>query len=157
MTRAFAIVATAALLGSTALPAVAAGRYDGRWIVDLPGSELIAQTTSYRCAPERLNVQIIDNQVRGTLERIPARNGSIVQPGNSNLTAAPVLGRVTPDGIVHARWRTYTAAGRLGDDTGRLRVAAACGLRTATAGVGAPGLEAHYFHADDVLADASPS
>ena len=120
-------VSTAFLL---ATPAVrAAGPYDGVWQIDIPQSGML-QDGGFACGSARIQVQMKDNVVSGTLKR---GGTGTVETGSSGPSAAPVSGNVSADGKLTAKWQGYTAGGQLSGNTGRLTVQRMCGRVTATA------------------------
>jgi hypothetical protein len=123
------VIATVAL----ARPALAAGPYDGTWVVDVPAADYIAQAGDYRCPALRLPIQIQNNQVTGKLERVASATGAVIVEAGQSARAEPVRGSVQPDGTVTAQWEMYQASGRLGQDTGMVTIRGECGPRSATA------------------------
>jgi hypothetical protein len=126
--------AVAVILVSTtfllATPAVrAAGPYDGVWQIDIPQSGALEEG-GFACGSARIQVQVRDNVVSGTLKR--GGTGS-VETGSTGPSAAPVSGNVSANGKLTAKWQGYTASGQLSGNTGRLTVQRMCGRVTATA------------------------
>jgi hypothetical protein len=121
------LVSTTFLL---ATPAVrAAGPYDGVWQIDIPQSGALEEG-GFACGSARIQVQVRDNVVSGTLKR--GGTGS-VETGSTGPSAAPVSGNVSANGKLTAKWQGYTASGQLSGNTGRLTVQRMCGRVTATA------------------------
>jgi hypothetical protein len=136
MIRLYFGAAAVALLGTVALtaPSFAAGAYDGTWVVDVPSAGTINGSNNMVCPALRIPVQIRDNEVTGTLQRVETTTGAvIVEAGNNNASAGPVAGTVAPDGTVNAHWQNYRASGKLGPQTGQVTIRGECGPRIATA------------------------
>ncbi len=128
-------VAAIGLVSAIALapPTYAAGSYDGTWVVDVPSAGTISNTNNETCPALRIPIQIRDNRVTGSLQRVATTTGAvIVEPGNGR-TSAPVTGTVAPDGTVNAEWQNYHAVGRLGPQMGQVTIQGECGPRVATA------------------------
>jgi len=127
-------VLIAAAVGVSAAPlaqtARAAGPYDGTWAIDLPANGQTGEG-GYACPALRIQVQIADNQVTGTLHR--TGGGANVETGGSGSSAAPVTGSVSPDGMLSAQWSGYHATGQLDGNAGKLNVQRTCGPETAIA------------------------
>ena len=135
----YRIMSVAALaLAAGALPlgaAVAAGPYDGTWVVDAPqaggaGAQEGAEPTG--CEPLRLEFQVQDNRITGSLKRSPY-GGARVTPGTGP-GSAPITGTVGPDGTINAQWQQYKATGRLSGDHAEVRWNGQCGPRIAMGG-----------------------
>jgi len=107
----------------------AAGPYDGTWQIDIPQSGAL-QDGGFACGSARIQVQVRDNVVSGTLKR--DSSGSVAT-GTTGPSAAPVSGNVSADGKFTAKWQGYTATGQLKGNTGRLTVQRMCGRVNATA------------------------
>jgi hypothetical protein len=120
-------VSTAFLLASPAVRA--AGPYDGVWQIDIPQSGAL-QDGGFACGSARIQVQVRDNVVSGSLKR--TSSGSI-ETGSSGASAAPVSGNVSADGTLTAKWQGYTASGKLSGNSGKLTVQRLCGRVTAMA------------------------
>jgi hypothetical protein len=113
-----------------ASPAVrAAGPYDGVWQIDIPQSGVL-QDGGFACGAARIQVQVHDNVVSGTLKR---GGTGTVETGSTGPSASPVSGKVSADGKITAKWQGYTASGQLSGNTGKLTVQRMCGRVTATA------------------------
>ncbi len=112
---------------SVALAQPSNGAFDGRWVVDVPPSPVIARTSDSACPALRLPVLIEGDQVTGELSRIPSGAGEMVVGGEQGLAAAPVTGEVAPDGTLSASWENYHATGKLSGDTGQITVQTECG------------------------------
>lgn len=124
-----------ALSVSGASLALAAGPFDGIWVLDVSGSRTKPgdYTSGAACPALRLPVQIRDSKVTGDLTRVPNSVGTPeIEPGKSRVSA-PVTGTVKADGTVAAQWLNYRATGKLVGDTGKLIVQGECGPRNATA------------------------
>jgi hypothetical protein len=121
---------TAMSFAVIALPAYAAGPYDGNWVIDAPGvGGAIGAEGEYMCPALRLPFQVKDGQVIGDLHR--TATGTIEAGKTSN--SAPVTGSVSGDGGVNVTWQNFHATGRLSGGAGTVGWAGECGPRTATA------------------------
>jgi len=123
------------LLASGAVPALAAGPFDGSWVIDVPAGRLKPgdYTSSASCPALRLPVEIRDSKVTGQLTRSPTAVGTpVIEPGGGRLSA-PVTGTVQADGSVVAQWENYHAAGKLVGDGGEVTVQGECGPRVSKA------------------------
>jgi hypothetical protein len=121
---------TAMSFAVIALPAYAAGPYDGNWVIDAPGvGGAIGAEGEYMCPALRLPFQVKDGQVIGDLHR--TATGTIEAGKTSN--SAPVTGSVSSDGGVNVTWQNFHATGRLSGAAGTVGWAGECGPRTATA------------------------
>ena len=114
-----------------ALPAIAGGPFDGKWVVDVPASDSAGLNTASACAALRLPIEIHDNKVSGSLQRVYNGGSNVVEAGNGR-NASPVTGTVQPDGTVTAAWLGYHAVGKLGGGNGVATIDGACGPRRAT-------------------------
>ena len=124
-----ALVLAGALLAG---PALAAGPYDGTWVLDLPASPINSTQTTSACPALRLSAKIVDSQVTGSLERVASGTDNTVENGTGRVSA-PITGSVHQDGMLVADWQGYHASGSLSGDSGRVVVQGQCGPRTATA------------------------
>ena len=116
-----------------ALPALAAGPYDGSWYVDAPAAQNIGTSErSSGCEPVRLPFKVVDNQISGSLQRSPYGTGR-VEAGSSS-KAVPISGTVQPDGSFTAQWESYKGTGKLSGNTAELSWKGECGPRKATGG-----------------------
>jgi hypothetical protein len=121
---------TAMSFAVIALPAYAAGPYDGNWVIDAPGvGGAIGAEGEYMCPALRLPFQVKDGQVIGDLHR--TATGTIEAGKTSN--SAPVTGSVSGDGGVNVTWQNFHATGKLSGGAGTVGWAGECGPRTATA------------------------
>jgi hypothetical protein len=113
-------------------PAVlAAGPYDGNWVLDFPAAGASNVEGHSSCAAVRLPIQISNNQISGGLARTGVGNGVTSGSGSS---AQPVTGQVQPDGTFNMSWQRYTATGKLTSAQGQATVARSqCGPRQGTA------------------------
>lgn len=123
-------------LASSALPAAAAGPFDGTWVVEapaLPGASSETSSSTASCYNAvRFEFQIRDNQVVGTLRQTPYAGVQQGGSGSSRAGAAPLQGMVQPDGTLTAQWQSYRATGKLTGDRAELTWRGQCGPRTAT-------------------------
>lgn len=133
MKRIFPAIALAAL-ALPALPAYAAGSYDGTWVFEAPAVK--GGGANYdleECNPVRFEAQIVDNKVVGQLRSvIYPQSGPNVQsakPGERG--ASPIQGSVAPDGNLTATWQSYRVTGQLTGDKGELNWKGQCGPRVA--------------------------
>jgi hypothetical protein len=113
-------------------PALAAGPYDGTWVLDVPSSPITGGQSTSTCPALRLSAKIVDSQVTGNLERVASGADNTVENGTSRVSA-PITGTVHQDGMLVADWQGYHASGTLSGDGGRVVVQGECGPRTATA------------------------
>jgi hypothetical protein len=129
--RVLRIVALSAVLAAPAVSAALAQSanrsFDGQWIVDVPSSTVLARTSESACPGMRLPVRIEGGQVTGMLTRVPARAGALIVESGVGPDSAPITGNVSADGVVHARWENYLAAGQLSGDGGQITVQTSCG------------------------------
>jgi hypothetical protein len=128
-----AFSASAAIVALPMFPALAAGPYDGTWQVDAApaGNPGTNTTGNAQCEGVRLQFQVVDNQVRGSLARSPYGGNRITQGGPG---ATPIKGTVQPDGTINTQWQSYKATGKLTGDKAELRWKGQCGPRVATGG-----------------------
>ena len=120
-------VAGAALALSTVL-AMAAGPYDGTWLIASPQTTTGTNVQNPRgCEPVQLEVQVKDNQLNGNLKRELLGRARV----ENSPSGAPVTGKVEPDGTITAQWENYIAVGKLNGDSGQLRWNGECGPRVA--------------------------
>ena len=123
-------IAVAAL---AAIPAIAAGQYDGEWYVDAaPAAQTSSSDVPAGCDAVRLPFKVVDNQISGSLQRAPYGTGRV--ESGSGSTASPITGTVQPDGTFTAKWETYQGKGKLSGDKAELTWKGQCGERTATGG-----------------------
>jgi hypothetical protein len=111
-------------------PAVAAGAFDGKWVIDVPPSKVTGSNPAPTCPALRLPVTIADGEVSGSLKRGTTLN---TVKGGAGPDSAPVTGTIAPDGTVRAQWENYHATGRLSGNSGTITIDGACGPRTAKA------------------------
>lgn len=108
--------------------ALAAGPFDGNWVVDFPSADSSpAVGGTPGCPALRLEVQIQDGQL---IARFQRQFPSNVVENSASPQAEPLQGQVAPDGTVAARWENYPITGRLGQDSGVVNVRGQCGPRT---------------------------
>jgi hypothetical protein len=127
------IIASVAALGlvAGAFAASAANRFDGRWVVDAPAAGgAIGAEGQYICPALRLPLEVKNGEVTGTLERT---QGNEIVAGNTNPSAAPVSGTVSPNGTVNVMWLNFHATGKLSGNSGKVEWSGECGPRVATA------------------------
>jgi len=113
------------------LPAHAAGKYDGTWIIDVPAT-MDGDGRNPTCAALRFPLEVKDNLVGGSLERIYAGGYNVVERGYDS-NATPISGSVQADGTVTFEWEGYHVAGTFGEATGTLTIKGACGPRVSKA------------------------
>jgi hypothetical protein len=123
---------TAAAVALAAVCVHAAGPYDGTWQVEAAAAGTRDSTTGRpRCEGLRLQFEVKDNQIQGSLARSPRGRGRVTQTGRG---ATPITGTVEPDGTVHARWESFNITGKLTGDKAQLRWTGQCGPRLAMGG-----------------------
>lgn len=111
---------------------MAAGQYDGTWLVEAPKAAGVANPTNPQgCDPVRLRIEVKNDRVTGELERA-ALGRQRVEAGSGS-RATPLTGRIEPDGTVNAQWQDINVTGKLTGDTGELRWRSDCGQRVGTA------------------------
>jgi hypothetical protein len=120
-----------AALALSWLSANAAGPFDGTWQVDsggfgTPTAEAMKGTS---CQPETLRFEAKDNQIQGSLARVPGSPSRV--ESNEGRRSSPISGTVSADGTVTARWEGYTATGKITGDKVELHWKASCGPRVA--------------------------
>jgi len=108
------------------IPAHAAGRFDGTWIIDLPPDTIAADDYAATCPALRLRVQITDNQLSGNLRRSDPASLNVVETGGTS-AASQVSGAVQPDGDLSAQWQNFHASGKLVGPNAGLTVQTECG------------------------------
>ncbi len=118
-----------AMIALPILPAVAAGPYDGSWYVDAAPAGNASTSDVASCDGVRLQFQVKDNQIQGSLARAAYGGNRVTQTG-PGLT--PITGTVQPDGTINAQWQGYKATGKLTGDKAELRWKGQCGPRVAT-------------------------
>ena len=123
--------ASAAMIALPMLPSLAAGPYDGTWQVDAApaGNSGTNTTGSAQCEGIRVQFQVKDSQVQGSLARSPYGGNRVTQTGRG---ATPITGTVQPDGTINAQWQGNKATGKLTGDKAELRWKGQCGPRVAT-------------------------
>jgi hypothetical protein len=129
-----ALSASAAIVTLPMFPAHAAGPYDGTWQVDAApaGNSGTNTTGSAQCEGIRVQFQVKDSQVQGSLARSPYGGNRVTQTGRG---ATPITGTVQPDGTINAQWQGNKATGKLTtDNKAELRWKGQCGPRVATGG-----------------------
>lgn len=127
----FAAVTILAMLAGAALPADAAGSYDGVWIVDFPAEPPSAGSNESTCPALRLRADIKDSRISGSLARIFP--GNVVE-NYRGYAASPVTGLVHPDGSVEAYWLGWIVKGQITGDRAVLTLLfGQCGPRHMTA------------------------
>lgn len=127
-----AFSASAAIVTLPMFPSLAAGPYDGTWQVDAApaGNSGTNTTGSAQCEGIRVQFQVKDNQVQGSLARSPYGGNRVSQTGRG---ATPITGTVQPDGTINAQWQGNKATGKLtADNKAELRWKGQCGPRVAT-------------------------
>jgi hypothetical protein len=124
--------AAVALLAFASAPSFARGSFDGTWVVDVPASQTLAGNTQPACPASRFPLEVRDNVVYGSLERVFTGGSSPVVETGTDRNARPVVGSVQPDGSVSATWLGYHATGKLNASDGIVTIQGACGPRKAT-------------------------
>lgn len=123
----------AAALAAPIIPAIAAGQYDGMWIVDAaPAAQTSSSDVPSGCDAVRIPFQVVGNQIKGSLQRSPYGTGRV--QGGTGPGSAPITGTVHPDGTVNAQWGSYKATGKLSGESAEVRWSGECGPRVATGG-----------------------
>jgi len=122
--------AALAVIAAAALPAYAAGPFDGQWVIDAPPQGgAIGAEGQYTCPAIRLPFMVKDGQVLGDVHR--TATGSIEAGKSSN--SSPVTGSVSGDGSVSVTWQNFKVSGKLSGNSGQVGWSGECGPRTATA------------------------
>jgi hypothetical protein len=133
MKRTLATIAlTVGALALPMLPAHAAGTYDGSWYLDAAPAQAIGSEKPSGCEAVRIPFQVVDNQIKGTLQRAPYGTGRV--EAGSGSSASPISGTVQPDGSFTANWETYHATGKLSGNKAEMAWKGECGARTASGG-----------------------
>jgi len=131
MSRLVIAAASLAALLMPMVPALAAGPYDGRWVVDFPTPVTNFRSSGNQCSTAfRLVVEVRDNRLEARLQR-QVITGEVENSNAAN--AVEVKGSVAPDGTVTAMWENYPVIGRLTGDVGAISVNGDCGPRTGRA------------------------
>jgi len=130
------LIAASLALAALAVPrlAGAAGPYDGTWQVDAApaGGAGAATEGPSGCEGLRLQFDVKDNQVIGSMRRSPYGGGRVEQ--STGRGSSPVSGTVAPDGTFNAQWENYRATGKLSGNKAELHWSGTCGPRTAMGG-----------------------
>jgi hypothetical protein len=113
--------------------ALAAGTFDGTWVLDFPAAGYIEGTTGDVCPALRLPMQIENGHVVGSLVETPTIYGGVMVEPGTGPASAPVSGSVGPNGALQAQWSDYRAIGQLGATGGQVTVNGECGPRVAQA------------------------
>jgi hypothetical protein len=122
----------AAAIALSAVSVHAAGPYDGTWQVEAAAAGSGDSTTRRpRCEGLRLQFEVKDNRIQGSLARSPQGRGRVTQTGRG---ATPITGVVLSDGTVHAQWQSFNITGKLSGDRAELRWNGQCGPRVAMGG-----------------------
>lgn len=112
-----------------ALPARAAGPFDGQWVIDAPpAGGAIGAEGEYTCPALRLPLTVKDGAVVGDLHR--TATGTIEAGKASN--SSPVTGKVDNNGSFNVTWEAFKASGTLAGNSGTAHWSGECGPRTAT-------------------------
>ena len=130
MARLLTLLAAGTALAASATAALAAGPYDGTWVIDFPASLTGSNATQPACQALRLHFEVKDSQVSARLQRISA-DGNVVENSTAP-SATPVTGTVKPDGTVEGNWGNFTATGRLSGSQAQVTVNGVCGERKGT-------------------------
>jgi hypothetical protein len=109
------------------------GAFDGQWVVDVPPSPTLPESSESVCPALRFPVRIADGRLMGALTRVPSNVGGAVIEQGSGPRSAPIAGAIEADGTLHAQWENYHASGKLSGDTGEITVQTECGPTVATA------------------------
>jgi hypothetical protein len=112
-----------------ALPAIAAGPFDGTWTIDAPPSDRFGDSVEgYACPALRLPFQVKDNKVTGRLAW--TTTGHAIEASNGQ-GSSPVSGTVQPDGTFTLRWESFHAAGKMTGNALEIHWKGECGPRVA--------------------------
>ena len=134
MNRLLISLSAVTLTALSALPAVAAGPYDGTYtvIAQAAGSSGTNTTGRSDCEGVQLQFQVVNNQLVGQLARSPYNPGRVTSGGRG---ATPISGTVQADGSFNARWESFSATGHLTKD-GKAEMSwrGQCGPRVAQGG-----------------------
>jgi hypothetical protein len=123
----------AAALAAPMFPAIAAGQYDGMWIVDAPpANQAQPSPNASGCDAVRIPFQVTGDKITGSLQRSPYVTGRVEQGVGPRAT--PITGTVQPDGTVKAQWQSYSATGKLSGENAEVNWTGECGPRVATGG-----------------------
>ena len=123
----------AAALAAPMSSAIAAGQWDGMWIVDAPPAGQSQPTASSSgCDAVRIPVQVSGDKITGSLQRSPYVTGRV--EGGTGKNATPLTGTIAPDGSVTAKWQNYPATGKLSGENAEVKWNGECGPRVATGG-----------------------
>jgi hypothetical protein len=113
--------------------ALAAGPYDGTWVLDFPAAGFIENADEYACPALRLPLEVQGGQVIGALHRVPSTTAGTEIEAGGGPNSVLVTGTVQPNGIVNAQWGPYHARGKLDGNGGAVTVNGECGPRVAQA------------------------
>jgi hypothetical protein len=134
MTRLFPVLTIASLavaaLAGPVSPARAQGPYDGMWVVDAPpiGG---GPYGGAHCQGVRLPFEIRDNQIIGSWEYVQNAPGIPTVEAGNDRDAAPVTGRVDPDGSITAQWMSFPLTGKVAGKQLEMSWSGECGPRVA--------------------------
>lgn len=127
------LIAASLALAALAIPrlAGAAGQYDGTWQVDAAqaGGAGTATDSPSGCEGLRLQFDIVDNKVVGSMRRSPYGANRVEQ--STGRGSSPVSGTVAPDGTFNAQWEKIQATGKFTGDKVQMQWKGSCGVRTA--------------------------
>jgi len=127
-------VATFVLAATVSLTSRAASPNDGNWVIDFPADGFNVASGSYNCPALRIVIKINESHVSGNIERTAGGQGSGGLRSSQAAQGSPIVGTVTPDGAVQAKWEKYSLKGKLANGTGTVTTSAGqCGPRKGTA------------------------
>jgi hypothetical protein len=129
---AFALLASALSISGAAAQATHRP-FDGMWVLDVPPSPVIARTSETACPALRLPVSIENDQLVGSLMRVPTPDAGPMLEAGTGPNAAPIVGSVAADGTVQAHWEGFQVYGKLTGGTGQVTVQTMCGPMVSTA------------------------
>src|ERR1700688_318571 len=115
----------AGALTAPMFPAIAAGQYDGMWIVDAPPAGQAQPTQASGCDAVRIPFQVAGDKITGSLQRSPYVTGRVEQGATPRAT--PITGTIQPDGTVTAQWQNYSATGKLSGENAEVKWTGECG------------------------------
>jgi len=131
------LIAASLALAAGVVPqfAGAAGPFDGTWQVDAPqaGGQGAAEGGGRSgCEPLRLQIQVQDNRIQGSMRRSTTGANRVEQ--STGRGSSPVTGTVAPDGTFNAQWESFRATGKFTGDKAEMHWNGSCGPRTAMGG-----------------------
>jgi hypothetical protein len=125
---AFTTVAAVAI-ALYAMPARAAGPFDGNWVLDAPpAGGAIGAEGEYTCPAIRIPFRVANGQVTGDVHR--TATGSYAAGKSSN--SSPITGTVDAGGSANVSWENFHFTGKLSGNSGTANWSGECGPRTGT-------------------------